>query len=157
MTKPEWRMTNELPMSEGLSSLEFRHSFGLGVVFLAPEDPAVAPFMAVARDPVALAAYQSLVADIAGLLPDRMNALHHGELSQRVAEKQREAEELQRSVDAVRRELEDKRREAEAMHRTVEDKQREIEEKRRNISDMLMSTSWRVTWPLRGLGRLLGR
>ena len=156
------RLWSEL--KQHFHTLEFRHSFGLGVVFLAPEDPAVAPFMAVARNPKALAAYQSLVADIAGLLPDRMKALHHGELTQRMAEKQHEAEELQRSADAARRDLEEKRREVEAMHRMVEDKQRaiedkqrEIEEKRREIGDLRMSTSWRVTRPLRALRRLLGR
>ena len=155
------RLWNEL--KQHFHTLEFRHSFGLGVVFLAPDDPSIAPFMALARDPAAWAVYQSLVADIAGLLPDRMKALQFGELSQRVAETQHEAdemrraaEEMQRAAEAARRELDEKTREVEHMHHMVDEMHRTVDDKQREIGGLLMSTSWRITRPLRVLRRLVG-
>lgn len=67
-----YRLWNEL--KEHFTTLEFRHSFGLGVVILNPEDERLRPLVALARDQDAMRAYASLVADVARVLPERMAA-----------------------------------------------------------------------------------
>jgi len=67
-----YRLWNEL--KEHFTTLEFHHSFGLGVVLLAPEDERLRPLVDLARDPNAMRAYESLVADVARVLPERMQA-----------------------------------------------------------------------------------
>jgi len=71
-----YRLWNE--MKEHFTTLEFHHSFGLGVVILNPEDERLRPLVALARDPDAMRAYQSLVADVARVLPERMQAYAEG-------------------------------------------------------------------------------
>ena len=56
------------------ATLEFHHSFGLGVLFLNPELPALSPLIQLGADETAAALYRSLAADIAATLPDRMAA-----------------------------------------------------------------------------------
>ena len=67
-----YRLWNEL--KEHFTTLEFHHSCGLGVVLLNPEDERLRPLVALARDQDAMRAYQSLVADVARMLPERMHA-----------------------------------------------------------------------------------
>lgn len=54
--------------------MEFHHSHGLGVLFLDPEDGRIAPFRRLMEDPSAMRAYQSLVADVGGVIQERMSA-----------------------------------------------------------------------------------
>jgi hypothetical protein len=70
------RLWNEL--KEHFTTLEFRHSFGLGVVLLSPEDERLRPLVALAHDQGAMRAYESLVADVARVLPERMRAYAEG-------------------------------------------------------------------------------
>jgi hypothetical protein len=52
-------------------TVEFRHSFGLGILFLDPNDTRIDPLMRIARDPQAWRFYQDLLAEIALHLPER--------------------------------------------------------------------------------------
>jgi len=71
-----YRLWNEL--KEHFTTIEFHHSCGLGVVLLNPEDERLRPLVALARDQDAMRAYQSLVADLARVLPERMHAYAEG-------------------------------------------------------------------------------
>jgi hypothetical protein len=111
-------------------TLEFHHSFGLGVVLLAPEDERVLPLAALARDKQAMRAYQSLIADVARVLPERMDAYD-----------QREAIRAERINAAAR----------------LAAVEAELDAAKRMLSSVYSSTSWRVSAPVRTLGRILGR
>ena len=54
------------------STLEFPHSHGLGIIMRAPNDERLRPLAALLRDEPALRAYQGLVAEVARVLPERM-------------------------------------------------------------------------------------
>ncbi len=56
-----------------LTTLEFPHSHGLGVVLLAPNDERMRPLAALARNDRAMRAYSDLVAEVARVLPERMS------------------------------------------------------------------------------------
>lgn len=90
------------------TTIEFGHSFGLGVVLLRPEDERLRSLVALAHDGEALRSYQSLIADVARALPERMDG------------------HARRRFEA----------ELAAVHR---------------------STSWRVSGPVRALGRVVRR
>jgi Methyltransferase domain/Glycosyl transferase family 2 len=107
-------------------TLEFHHSFGLGVVLLAPEDERVRPLAALARDQQAVRVYQSLVADVARVLPERMDAYGHRPEGTDIAARLAAAE-------------------------------TELDRARRMLSAVYSSTSWRVSAPVRMLGRAWGR
>ncbi len=57
-----------------LTTLEFPHSHGLGVILMSPEDERVRPLTALARDERAMQSYRNLVAEMGRSLPERMAA-----------------------------------------------------------------------------------
>ncbi|MDR3532960.1 MAG: class I SAM-dependent methyltransferase [Rhodopila sp.] len=116
-------------LKERFLTLEFHHSFGLGVVLLAPEDERIKPLAALARDKQAMRAYRSLVADVARVLPERMDA--YGQ----------------------RGTISDEANGAAARLAAVE---AELDTARRTLSAVYSSTSWRVSAPVRMLRRALG-
>ena len=52
-----------------LTTLEFPHSHGLGVILMSPEDERVRPLTALARDERAMQSYRNLVAEMGRSLP----------------------------------------------------------------------------------------
>jgi hypothetical protein len=68
-----FRLLREL--KEQFTTMEFFQSHGLGVLFLDPEDERIQPLVSILRNPDAMMFYQALVADIASLLPSRMQHL----------------------------------------------------------------------------------
>lgn len=86
-----FRLLREL--KEQFTTMEFFQSYGLGVLFLDPEDGRVQPLVNLVRNPDAMAFYQALIADIASLLPGRMK--HLEEQGSQRAQELRHAQELQ--------------------------------------------------------------
>ena len=68
-----YRLWREL--EEQFTTLQFFHSHGLGVLFLNPDLASLSPLMSVIRNSDLRSVYTSLVSDIAGLLPMRMQAI----------------------------------------------------------------------------------
>lgn len=127
-------------LKQHFSTIEFHHSHGLGVVFLDAEDTRIAPFLSVARSPEALASYQSLVADIADLLPERMLATAPP-AQQQPAHARGPAPDIKGWPEAI----------------DIGELQDLLQQKQDHIDGLMRSTSWRITRPLRLLSRALRR
>lgn len=59
------------------TTMEFHHSYGLGVLFLNPEDRRIAPLASLASNAQCMGVYQDLTSYIADVLPERMRALEY--------------------------------------------------------------------------------
>jgi hypothetical protein len=118
-------------------SMEFFHSHGLGVLFLCPEDVRFAPFRKLMRDERAMRAYQSLAADIGGIIEERMVAFAAQQPAPAVAAPTTAAPVLTMPADSM------------SLHHV-------LAEREAHLAAMHASTSWRVTAPLRAVRRLLG-
>jgi hypothetical protein len=122
-------------LKEKFTTLEFHHSAGLGALLMNPDHPGLGPILSLAKDPVSWRLYQSLVADIANALPERMEAFKPYTLKNNVSDLQRKFDDAQRRADEA--------------HRTARETQQQL-------ASVFSSTSWRLTSPVRALKRIVG-
>lgn len=130
------RVWDELKRS--FPSMEFHHSHGLGVLFLAPEDERFAPFVRLIADPQAMRGYQALAEDISGIIEERMAAFAPPPSA-----------DLGGSLAAAAMPARGAPGEVAALHAALAQQQAMLDA-------MAKSTSWRVTAPLRFVRRKMG-
>lgn len=123
-------------LKQHFPTVEFHHSFGLGVLFLGHEDERFAPFLRLMKDKRAMRAYQSLVEDIGGIIGERMAGF---------APAQPPAH-----AGSVALPPPGAPGEVAALHAAVA-------QQKAMLDAIASSTSWRVTAPLRYLRTRLGR
>lgn len=126
-------------------TIEFHHWFGLGVLFLAPEGERFAPFRRLMQDGRAMQAYRSIAANVGDTLLERMAAYEPAPAAAPTPAVSEEA-----VTAPLRAELADRQAEVEALRRT-------IAERDALLTDFRLSTSWRLTKPLRAVSRILRR
>lgn len=127
-------------------SFQFLHAHGLGVLGVGTDlDPAVLTmFETLNSSPDE---FRQAFSTVGREISRRFNL---EQLPGRVAEAEKRIDEITAALAA-----EERRREEEQL-RLVE-KQRQLRAARRELADVLASTSWKVSAPVRAVGRLLGR
>ena len=97
------RLWNEL--KEQFTTLEFRHSHGLGVVLLDPNDSRIAPLRALAANESAMQVYRDLVSLVGSVISERMGYFNAAQIiawrDQQIAEKDRLIAEKDRYIETI--------------------------------------------------------
>ncbi|RWZ68524.1 class I SAM-dependent methyltransferase [Labedella populi] len=127
-------------------SFHFLHSHGLGVLGVGSQlDPRVRDMFAILNDSpdASRAAYESLAGDIT----------HRAKLEALPAR----VRELDRRARDIGSELSSETRHREEAQERLAQSRRELRAARRALDDVLSSTSWRLTAPVRALGGLVPR
>lgn len=126
-------------LKDRFTTIEFLHSFGLGVLFMDPSDPRVAPLVALARSDASMAFYRDLVAMVAGVIHERMGYFSGAEI---IGWRNKEISALKSELETYERLARDHERataEASSLHMT--------------LNEVFTSRSWRLTKPLRAMKR----
>ncbi len=148
-----WRLWEEL--KENYSTIEMSHSHGLGLVFLGFKNPEVEAFVrSFEQDDFTKPLFEKLGGTVK---KNEELKLQNNHLDQSLSKycleldhKNRELEQKEEEISARAIELEEKQQELLALDR-------EIEEKNRLISEVINSTSWKLTAPLRAAGTISRR
>lgn len=83
------------------TTIEFHHSHGLGVLFLNPNLPAIAPLLELGADEAAFEVYCNLVANIGDALPERMSGTECTILATQLADANARAEQATLQIRAL--------------------------------------------------------
>jgi hypothetical protein len=140
-------------LKERFTTIEFLHSFGLGVLFLDPSDPRVAALVALSRSEPGQAFYRDLASMVAGVIHERMGYFGSVDIirwrDEEISSLKMEIEAMQLTtgeiemasgdVNRLRVEVSTLEVEASSLHVT--------------LNEVFTSRSWRVTRPLRALRR----
>jgi predicted O-methyltransferase YrrM len=129
------RLWDEL--KQQFATVEFHHSYGLGVLFLNPQDSRLGPLMTLAADKTRMGFYQDLVSLIAGTLPERMGYFSAAGI---IADKDRHIADKDRHIADLNQKVSD-----------LTQMNRRLQELQTEVQSLRGSTSWRITAPLRAL------
>ncbi|MGF6371294.1 hypothetical protein OKW40_004044 [Paraburkholderia sp. RAU6.4a] len=121
-------------LKELFSTVEFHHSYGLGVLFLDPNDSRLSSLTALASNEHQMSFYRDLVSLVGDVLPERMGYFGASGI---ISEKERLIVEKDRDI-------------ADLNHR-LSAFDRDVAQLRSEVQALRASTSWRITAPLRAL------
>jgi|GEM_PF-2069745 len=121
-------------LKKSFYTLELSHFSGLGIVFLDPGDPRIAPLLSLANDPKAFAIYNEFVYSIAKA---------YGRYENRIASKQADIKQLKDIIKKYQSEI--------ALRLT------DVIELKSGMDALKSTVSWKITAPLRASKELASR
>ncbi|MRG55124.1 hypothetical protein GF108_05945 [Phyllobacterium sp. SYP-B3895] len=136
-------------------SFEFQHGHGLGVLAVGPKIPkAVAPLFEASNSHETVVAIRSAYARLGSTISlEAKDATQQDELSRMTAEN----DALGKALGESREQVQGLVSNAAALERTIEQLQLDRARQDGELRELRNSTSWKLTAPLRFVGRLIGR
>ncbi|MEZ5117549.1 MAG: class I SAM-dependent methyltransferase [Candidatus Nanopelagicales bacterium] len=140
-------------LKEIFTTIEFPHSFGLGVVFLNPDQPRIRPLLEIADHKTAWRDYQELLSLLGGVVEERMGYFTlmetKNDLEGRLRELEHECLARQSTLAEAVHSRNVLAQQVHDMSRLVAELETELSHRRLALEAVMTSRSWRLTAPLR--------